>query len=103
MVTPCCARAQLALSENRGRAFLLDTAASDPNAAEQISGQTDGALEAETKIEIEAVYGYDGAQKAFSKAIALDPNCTFVPLLGDSHEKLHLKAQLGPIMEMGAR
>jgi tetratricopeptide (TPR) repeat protein len=96
-------RAQLALSGSDSRPSLLGTVVSDPSAAEQISGRTEAALEAETEIEIEDVHGYEGAQKAFSEAAALDPEQSMVPLLGDSHKKLQLKAQLGPIMEMGAR
>ena len=96
-------RTQLALSGSRSRPSLLDTVVSDRNEAEQVSGRTDSVLDAETEIKIEAVHGYEGAQKAFSEAIALDPTNSIVPLLGDSHDKLYLKAQLGPIMEMGAR
>lgn len=99
-------RAELMLPESVGRPS-GDAVNSEPNNAIQISARTgddeNDVLDTETPVEVGAVHGYEGAQHAFAEASGLDPNGDMVPLLGDSHEKLYLQAQLGPIMEIGAR
>jgi hypothetical protein len=54
------------------------------------------------QVEIDEVIGYVGATHAFSEAIRLDPDGDMVPTFGDSHEKLLLRAKVGPLMEAGA-
>jgi hypothetical protein len=54
------------------------------------------------QVEIDEVIGYVGATYAFSEAIRLDPDGDMAPTFGDSHEKLLLRAKVGPLMEAGA-
>ena len=81
----------------------LWNAEENPAPPPRVTRPGDDELDGEDPIEIKEVVGYKGAQHAFSEAIRLDPDGDVVPVLGDSHEKLLLQAQLGPIMEMGAR
>lgn len=101
-------RAQLAMSQKGERVSLLDALNSEADAPGETSEWTDNGedideLDGEDPIEIKEVVGYKGAQHAFSEAIRLDPDGDMVPAFGDSHEKLLLQAQLGPIMEIGSR